>query len=124
MLPHLRSARTCARVYYRGTSLAGGVVCGDRLDDGARGVTKVHHIWRLFWRSTHAGRGLAQQQLSFATCSTDKMIYVCKLGEAQPQKVFKGHKRRGQRHQVGPHRCGSARQPSFYDMPSAHSSLP
>ena len=29
---------------------------------------------------------------SFATCSTDKMIYVCKLGETQPQKVFKGHK--------------------------------
>ncbi len=29
---------------------------------------------------------------SFATCSTDKMIYVCKLGEAQPQKVFKGHR--------------------------------
>ena len=29
---------------------------------------------------------------SFATCSTDKIIYVCKLGEAQPQKVFRGHR--------------------------------
>lgn len=28
---------------------------------------------------------------SFATCSTDKNIYVCKLGEAAPVKVFLGH---------------------------------
>ncbi|KAK9830274.1 hypothetical protein WJX72_010750 [[Myrmecia] bisecta] len=28
---------------------------------------------------------------SFATCSTDKMIYVCKLGEAAPVKTFQGH---------------------------------
>lgn len=29
---------------------------------------------------------------SFATCSTDKMIYVCKLGDTQPLKVFEGHR--------------------------------
>jgi len=28
---------------------------------------------------------------TFATCSTDKLIYVCKLGEQQPVKEFKGH---------------------------------
>jgi transducin (beta)-like 1 len=28
---------------------------------------------------------------SFATCSTDKMIYVCKLGETRPLRVFQGH---------------------------------
>ena len=28
---------------------------------------------------------------SFATCSTDKMIYVCKLGEGRPVKAFQGH---------------------------------
>jgi transducin (beta)-like 1 len=28
---------------------------------------------------------------SFATCSTDKMIYVCKLGQEQPLRVMKGH---------------------------------
>ena len=28
---------------------------------------------------------------SFATCSTDKMIYVCKLGENRPLREFKGH---------------------------------
>ncbi len=29
---------------------------------------------------------------SFATCSTDKMIHVCKLGETQPLKTFEGHR--------------------------------
>lgn len=28
---------------------------------------------------------------SFATCSTDKMIHVCNLGESRPAKVFQGH---------------------------------
>lgn len=28
---------------------------------------------------------------SFATCSTDRMIYVCKLGEKAPLKSFRGH---------------------------------
>ena len=28
---------------------------------------------------------------TFATCSTDKMIYVCKLGDNQPIKTFAGH---------------------------------
>lgn len=28
---------------------------------------------------------------SFATCSTDKMIYVCKLGQQSPLRVMKGH---------------------------------
>lgn len=28
---------------------------------------------------------------SFATCSTDKMIYVCKLGQEQPLRVMRGH---------------------------------
>jgi len=29
---------------------------------------------------------------SFATCSTDMMIYVCRVGEATPLKTFSGHK--------------------------------
>lgn len=29
---------------------------------------------------------------TFATCSTDKIIYVCKLGEHQPLKAFEGHR--------------------------------
>lgn len=29
---------------------------------------------------------------SFASCSTDRNIYVCKLGEAEPLHVFEGHK--------------------------------
>ncbi|XP_060199377.1 WD40 repeat-containing protein HOS15-like isoform X3 [Lycium barbarum] len=28
---------------------------------------------------------------SFATCSTDNMIYVCKVGESRPVKTFSGH---------------------------------
>ena len=28
---------------------------------------------------------------SFATCSTDKLIHVCKLSESKPQKTFAGH---------------------------------
>ncbi|GAX74780.1 hypothetical protein CEUSTIGMA_g2227.t1 [Chlamydomonas eustigma] len=28
---------------------------------------------------------------SFATCSTDKLIHVCKLGESTPQRTFQGH---------------------------------
>ncbi|KAK3145264.1 hypothetical protein QOZ80_4AG0326450 [Eleusine coracana subsp. coracana] len=28
---------------------------------------------------------------SFATCSTDNMIYVCKIGETRPVKAFSGH---------------------------------
>jgi transducin (beta)-like 1 len=32
-----------------------------------------------------------RNNLSFATCSTDKMIYVCKLGDTRPVKVFQGH---------------------------------
>jgi len=30
--------------------------------------------------------------VSFATCSTDKMIYVCKFGENRPIKTFFGHR--------------------------------
>ncbi|CAM6099762.1 unnamed protein product [Calypogeia fissa] len=32
-----------------------------------------------------------RNNVSFATCSTDKMIYVCKLGESRPVKLFAGH---------------------------------
>lgn len=28
---------------------------------------------------------------SFATCSTDKLIHVCKIGDAKPLKTFSGH---------------------------------
>jgi WD40 repeat protein len=28
---------------------------------------------------------------TFATCSTDKVIYVCRLGEQRPIKTFAGH---------------------------------
>lgn len=32
-----------------------------------------------------------RNNVSFATCSTDNMIYVCKLGENRPIKTFSGH---------------------------------
>ncbi|KAL0481146.1 transducin (beta)-like 1 [Acrasis kona] len=32
-----------------------------------------------------------RNDVSFATCSTDKMIYVCKLGDQRPMRVFQGH---------------------------------
>eukprot|EP00958_Prasinococcus_capsulatus_P014923 scaffold1575_cov352-Prasinococcus_capsulatus_cf.AAC.11 len=32
-----------------------------------------------------------RNNVSFATCSTDKMIYVCKLGEIKPVRAFQGH---------------------------------
>mmetsp|Transcript_4165 Transcript_4165/g.8569 ORF Transcript_4165/g.8569 Transcript_4165/m.8569 type:complete len:544 (-) Transcript_4165:229-1860(-) len=33
-----------------------------------------------------------RNNISFATCSTDQMIYVCKLGESAHLKKFQGHK--------------------------------
>lgn len=33
-----------------------------------------------------------RNNVSFATCSTDNMIYVCKLGENRPIRSFSGHK--------------------------------
>ncbi|CAL0319044.1 unnamed protein product [Lupinus luteus] len=32
-----------------------------------------------------------RNNVSFATCSTDNMIYVCKIGENRPIKTFSGH---------------------------------
>jgi transducin (beta)-like 1 len=32
-----------------------------------------------------------RNNVSFASCSTDKMIYVCELGKNRPLKVFQGH---------------------------------
>ncbi|KAA8528484.1 hypothetical protein F0562_035839 [Nyssa sinensis] len=32
-----------------------------------------------------------RNNVSFATCSTDNMIYVCKVGENRPTKTFSGH---------------------------------
>ncbi|KAK8936821.1 hypothetical protein KSP39_PZI012121 [Platanthera zijinensis] len=32
-----------------------------------------------------------RNNVSFATCSTDNMIYVCKVGEGRPVKAFAGH---------------------------------
>ncbi|XP_058221156.1 WD40 repeat-containing protein HOS15 [Rhododendron vialii] len=32
-----------------------------------------------------------RNNISFATCSTDHMIYVCKVGENRPVKTFSGH---------------------------------
>jgi len=32
-----------------------------------------------------------RDNMSFATCSTDKLIYICRLGQAEPQKVLQGH---------------------------------
>ena len=33
-----------------------------------------------------------RDNVSFASCSTDNNIYVCKLGEEQPVRKFTGHK--------------------------------
>lgn len=32
-----------------------------------------------------------RNNVSFATCSTDNMIFVCKVGENRPVKTFTGH---------------------------------
>lgn len=32
-----------------------------------------------------------RNNVSFATSSTDSMIYLCKIGETRPVKVFAGH---------------------------------
>lgn len=32
-----------------------------------------------------------RNNVSFATSSTDNMIYVCKIGETRPIKTFAGH---------------------------------
>lgn len=32
-----------------------------------------------------------RNNVSFATCSTDNMIYICKVGESRPIKTFSGH---------------------------------
>ncbi|KAL8234037.1 hypothetical protein R6Q59_020137 [Mikania micrantha] len=32
-----------------------------------------------------------RNNVSFATCSNDNMIYVCKVGENRPVKTFVGH---------------------------------
>lgn len=32
-----------------------------------------------------------RNNVSFATCSADSMIYVCKVGEEHPVKRFQGH---------------------------------
>lgn len=32
-----------------------------------------------------------RNNVSFATSSTDSMIYLCKIGETRPAKIFAGH---------------------------------
>lgn len=55
----------------------------------------IRHLLRCTcWRIPPAAPTLDvdwRNQTSFATCSTDKCIFVCKLGETAPTKCFTGH---------------------------------
>ncbi|XP_027355742.1 WD40 repeat-containing protein HOS15-like isoform X2 [Abrus precatorius] len=71
---------------------------GDYLLSGS--VDKTAVVWNIKtgeWKQQfefHSGPTLDvdwRNNVSFATCSTDKMIYVCKIGENRPIKTFSGH---------------------------------
>ncbi|RDX65081.1 WD40 repeat-containing protein HOS15, partial [Mucuna pruriens] len=71
---------------------------GDYLLSGS--VDKTAIVWNIKtgeWKQLfefHAGPTLDvdwRNNVSFATCSTDKMIHVCKIGENRPIKTFSGH---------------------------------
>lgn len=71
---------------------------GDYLLSGS--VDKTAIVWNTRtgeWKQLfefHTGPTLDvdwRNNVSFATCSTDKMIHVCKIGEYRPIKTFSGH---------------------------------
>ncbi|XP_042018025.1 WD40 repeat-containing protein HOS15-like [Salvia splendens] len=71
---------------------------GDYLLSGS--VDKTAIVWDIKtgeWRQQfefHSAPALDvdwRNNVSFATCSTDSMIYVCKVGENRPIKTFSGH---------------------------------
>ncbi|KAJ7958216.1 F-box-like/WD repeat-containing protein [Quillaja saponaria] len=71
---------------------------GDYLLSGS--VDKTAIVWEIKtgeWKQQfefHSGPTLDvdwRSNVSFATCSTDTMIYVCKIGENRPIKTFAGH---------------------------------
>uniref|UniRef100_K7KI16 LisH domain-containing protein n=1 Tax=Glycine max TaxID=3847 RepID=K7KI16_SOYBN len=71
---------------------------GDYLLSGS--VDKTAIVWNIKtgeWKQLfefHTGPTLDvdwRNNVSFATCSTDKMIHVCKIGENRPIKTFSGH---------------------------------
>ncbi|KAJ7966560.1 F-box-like/WD repeat-containing protein [Quillaja saponaria] len=71
---------------------------GDYLLSGS--VDKTAIVWDTKtgeWKQQfefHSGPTLDvdwRSNVSFATCSTDNMIYVCKIGENRPVKTFSGH---------------------------------
>ncbi|KAL2346450.1 hypothetical protein Fmac_000450 [Flemingia macrophylla] len=71
---------------------------GDYLLSGS--VDKTAIVWNIKtgeWKQLfefHTGPTLDvdwRNNVSFATCSTDKMIHVCKIGEYRPIKTFSGH---------------------------------
>ncbi|KAJ8453291.1 hypothetical protein Cgig2_008175 [Carnegiea gigantea] len=53
------------------------VFCYSLLTEGSSAAPTLDVDWR--------------NNVSFATCSTDNMIYVCKLGDNRPIKTFSGH---------------------------------
>ncbi|KAK7352454.1 hypothetical protein VNO80_17876 [Phaseolus coccineus] len=71
---------------------------GDYLLSGS--VDKTAIVWNIKtgeWKQLfefHTGPTLDvdwRNNVTFATCSTDKMIHVCKIGENRPIKTFSGH---------------------------------
>ncbi|WVZ17988.1 hypothetical protein V8G54_005310 [Vigna mungo] len=71
---------------------------GDYLLSGS--VDKTAIVWNIKtgeWKQLfefHTGPTLDvdwRNNVTFATCSTDKMIHVCKIGENRPVKTFSGH---------------------------------
>ena len=39
-----------------------------------------------------------QSNTCLASCSTDRLVYVCKLGQDKPVRIFKGHEVRNRNH--------------------------
>ena len=64
----------------------------------AHSVSLTHYIWRYCLPGTAPALDVDwQNNTSFASCSTDQCIHVCRLGMDRPCKTFQGHTVRSQR---------------------------
>lgn len=51
----------------------------------------MKHVWCIWYFAAPTLDVDWRNNVSFATCSTDSTIYVCKVGENRPIKAFSGH---------------------------------
>ena len=64
----------------------------------AHSVSLTHYIWCYCLPGTAPALDVDwQNNTSFASCSTDQCIHVCRLGMDRPCKTFQGHTVRSQR---------------------------